>query len=476
VLKILVALFLSLLCLLLIKSILFFLNNSKHNLKNPINIDFLIFISISSVFLFYLMPSLLRMFSGWKYERFAQISIYEIVTVYFIEFIYYVIWLFFIYYILSRKIIFHRTKILNVFKSFLNDGRTYYNNSISENNNYEKLFILIVIIYGFIAYSQSIFDFNFIFSFDWLFLPLVMRASPIFGLLVICFGYHYFNRCTYCWILLMTAVIYTITISRGSHGEIFAPFLYIIFAVIFIKKNKIMIVVSIFALFFLLIFYSEMHEMRAYFTAKDEVTIGEKFEFFSEIADERSESSLLDDVERRFGENSRVSVGYLRMVDRDFFAGMRPIINSLYSVFPRILYPDKPFSGSVDGTKYSSGMYLIHQEIYNRGWNMSGFFPGLHAYWEGGFIGVVLAAFFSGLFVGMMILFLDNFSCLGLFILIPIFDVWWQMPNIWASEVILRFITYVCPVLLLWFSVKFFFKLTEKTFPLLNLFIYRLVF
>jgi hypothetical protein len=118
------------------------------------------------------------------------------------------------------------------------------------------------------------------------------------------------------------------------------------------------------------------------------------------LSSRASASSLLQSLDslmdRAMG--PRNSVTLFQLYDEGAGASYRPILSALVFPIPRSLWNGKPPAGSSDETPYGAAMYRVmtrgHGSPY---YNMGPFLASAHAYWEGGWPWLVLAALASGL-------------------------------------------------------------------------------
>ena len=98
--------------------------------------------------------------------------------------------------------------------------------------------------------------------------------------------------------------------------------------------------------------------------------------------------------------NSRVSVDFDML---KWASGLGAIAIVWWYNVSRSIFPEKAYSGSIDGSRYGAGMYRIHGEMYGNPRNMSGFFTS-YGYWEGGivfyFISTAIAAIYTLILLG----------------------------------------------------------------------------
>jgi hypothetical protein len=439
----------------------------KQFLKIKITVDFITYIFLVSTIFFYLLPALLRVFSNWEYVLDDNITYEEMSLVYLLEFISYIMWGIGIYLMVT---IFNKGKpqiiklsYQDIFKKVEQSGKEYlihFKNSKLDKNQFLSFtmvicFMTVIIQFQFLnGEEQSILN-----SLDWLLLPLLKKTGPLISLFCFLLGPKYVGKFPFFIYLISTIIIFSSKFLSGSHGSIIAPVIYMFFFNLFIYRRKSITYIIILLLAIVMIFNEELHFMRDYYAGVKTASLGEKLEL-AVSADQllSQENSFIKKIEWRFGANSRASVGYLRMVERGFYAGLNPIKNSLFAFLPRTFYKDKPQPGSVDGKKYGIGMYLMHKEVTGSWWLMSGFFTGLHYYWEGGILFLIIGSLFAGIYFGALLLFVNKISHLSLPFLMIVFDTWWQMPKLWISEIILHTVTFIGPLALIWVILSFIFK------------------
>jgi hypothetical protein len=116
-----------------------------------------------------------------------------------------------------------------------------------------------------------------------------------------------------------------------------------------------------------------------------------------ESKDPESEGLVANLAERAQG--PRNSIILHELYDTGQSAGFRPLISALYLPIPRVLWPDKRPAGSIDMTNFGSAVYLVRRIGYGAPiYNMGPVLSSAHAYWEWGWLGVLLSGFITGLF------------------------------------------------------------------------------
>lgn len=167
------------------------------------------------------------------------------------------------------------------------------------------------------------------------------------------------------------------------------------------------------------------------------------------------------DFDFRFGALSRMSTKFIDLYDRGQGAGLNPIKHSLMAVLPRSINPDKPIPSTLDPSDiYSQGMYIIYRETFGYDtYSMVEFSTGAHAYWEGGFIGVIALTFISALYIFLVMKYSKRLGLAGIVLLIGTFKPWGYMdPKIWVSDIVMQLYQLIIPFILLTTIVNFFSK------------------
>ena len=454
-----------------IVSSIFIFHNIRKFYTNKIIIDFVLYIFLVSQILFFLIPSVLRIFSNWKYESLVEVYPLEVAHVFLVEYFSFTIWLLtiLILAISLRNNDFQKINFKSfsrMFRDLKNDGREYYfqllKNKKSTNIiiNFSLIVMVIAVIY---LYNMSHgFGRTFVPELDWLLYPFVMKSAKLFALLIVFFGYKVAGIYRYILSLILAIYIYSFDLSDGSLGSIIAPASYLFFLAVFVKNNRFFKFIIFASTIFVLFFFNDMHNMRSYHFDKSPL---ERLSLiFTETSETQKHSnfSLLDKLEYRLGVPSKMSVGYVRMYDDGRPAWHKPFFNSLYSTIPRRFYPNKPVSGSLNGDKLSTGPHLINGEIENRIQNMSGHYTGLHSYWEAGYLGVIFLSIFSGVYTYFLFGVLDRLGNASLFITLVAYDTWWGIVKLWSSEIVIQVFTYMIPLLFFYFSFSLFCRLRIK--------------
>jgi hypothetical protein len=421
-------------------------------------IKFLAYLFTVDIALWFLMPATLRLFSNGQYEKELGIFPYEISFVYFVEMISTIIFFIVISVFMSRgryRISFHPKHLLN-FISFQGDRVSLYQSKVLF---FSSLGCLIVLLdgnfFGVISpfipaiIAESANKFFLAFFVSYIFLSDISKFKFYFSILILFF------------MVLLDGI-------KGSHGSIVWPMIVLYFLVNTVKKFKSINFAIVLVVIMLAIFYKPLHDLREYeYSLSEKLSPLERILLIASPSDipvdtSQTQSGLIDDIEWRFGENTRMSVGYLRMHERGFKGGVMPIENTLH-ILPRSIVSDKPAPASIDGKITGMGMYLMHKEMRGTTYNMSGMSAGMHDYWLGGWTGVLLGAVIVGAWYSLILSILLRFSGLALPVVIAIHDTWWQMPKIWSTEAII-ISTNTIPLILLWLVLGLFTAFLSKQF------------
>jgi hypothetical protein len=85
------------------------------------------------------------------------------------------------------------------------------------------------------------------------------------------------------------------------------------------------------------------------------------------------------------------------LYDKGDAAYLRPILGAMLLPIPHTLWSDKPMAGSTDSTNLGSAIYRVQQEKPDSAfYDMGPVLASAHAYWEGGWIWLCVAALMTG--------------------------------------------------------------------------------
>jgi hypothetical protein len=158
------------------------------------------------------------------------------------------------------------------------------------------------------------------------------------------------------------------------------------------------------------------------------------------------------EIDFRFGALSRLSTKFIEMYERGDGAGLNPIINSLRGFFPRSITPNKPHPSTMDGEDiYSQGMYKIYRETFGYDtFTMVEFGTGAHAYWELGWLGVIVLSTISGIYIASCSYYFQRYGILSFALIVTIIKPWGYMaPKIWVSDIVIQIYQVIFPLIIL---------------------------
>ncbi len=282
--------------------------------------------------------------------------------------------------------------------------------------------------------------------------PVVMLSGPIVGLYLFSVGKG--GRLIFVLSMVVTVLALFSYITYGSRGQVISVALFLTFIYLFVSRKTYILYIAIVGIVLIVMSHNVMTIVRARDDFKSKSMTENFMVMIAEIGANRDDGDFWGALDFRFGEASRRSVGFLRLVDSGICAGFNPIKSSLYGLIPRRYFPDKPVQGSIDGTKEGMGMYIIHSVMTPGSANMSDFFTGLHAYWELEFLGVFLFSAISGVFIALCVGFFGKFGSAGLPLMMIMLKPPWLEPKLWISEIIGDIFHTLIPLVVLWYAIK----------------------
>ena len=394
------------------------------------------------IVLFYILPAITRALFLWNNDLLDHVTPSEITVIYFFELLSHFIYYLVIYALLKRNrhdlsLIFDNNKLLNIFAVFTLILYCYFSiTGFSLMGDAEE------------APSDSL----------WMIKPLMIVVGSVTCFYIFVLGKKYWNK----WLVglaFITVLLYLIiSFFSGIRGKLFWPILWMLYCVWIFRKDEIRkySYFGVAILLFLALFQGAMTTFRSDKSAdvSDAISALNK-------KSKKESRSLLNEVDYRFGALTRYSVGFLRMVDRGYYAGLNPIINSSYSPIPRRFFPDKPVPCSAEGDLYSMGMYLCSNEITKIETNMVEFSTAAHAYWELSFWGLVLFSIIPAIYVYFSIRLFRKFGLLGPCFFMAIMKPWgYNDPKIWVSDIVLQ----LSQVILISYILLVVYKKAKKVF------------
>lgn len=423
--------------------------------------DLVAFVLFIKVCLYFLLPAILRVYSDWEKDREIGALPSEIVTVYVIEFLSILIWMSTIVTILFvvQNIRLHRrTSSINIDRRDNAPKSNWLNrfpvNLVGVCDRTSKMFLIVICVLFLMYFPYSMEAVLEVLMGDGnLIQPIVSLAGPMVGIYLFAYGRKRFGTFVFLLGTVVTIMSLVAAFAFGSRGQIVAIAIWLVFLYLFVTRNKFILYVALAGMIGVFFFHNAMTVLRADKEFQSRPFIEKATSLIVGLEEERGEKNdLLSSLEFRFGESSRMSVGFLRLVDTGTIAGLKPILASFYSPVPRRFIQDKPEQGSIDGTKEGMGMYIIH-DVMDGSANMSEFYTGLHAYWELGLLGVFFLSALSGVFIFIYVISFGKLGITGLPLMMIMLKPPWLEPKLWISELISDFFHTLLPLVCLWFLI-----------------------
>jgi hypothetical protein len=426
----------------------FFWREARRISNAPILVDTLGFFILVKIGLYYVLPTILRFISNYRYVRADNISPYELISVYGIELISWVTW---------------AISFLLVYRILCRKTRPKQSDKLFRTNLPQSKILLIVLSGGFIIRMMTLkYDFNDNILLQ-LFGSIFYSSGLVCGPYLIVVSFRYLNIKYFG----LGVIIFIVSVGGvSSRGVLIYSMLFMLFLCFFViksRKSRALIILSFSTLVFL---YFSLGGILTTTLFDKETT---KIKFSTEI-DTSIGLSTFDEFEWRFGAASRMGTAFIRLYNRGDSAGFSPIKNSLMGFLPRSINPDKPYPSTLYADDiYSQGMYLIYREIhgYNT-YSMVEFPTGGHFYWEFGIIGVLLLSAISGVYIAMCTRWFSCFGIASIPLIIVVFKPWgYNDPKIWVSEIALQIYQIIIPLFVLNFLIKYIYKHLNRFSPTL---------
>ena len=98
-------------------------------------------------------------------------------------------------------------------------------------------------------------------------------------------------------------------------------------------------------------------------------------------------------------EGPRNSVGLYNLYDHGEGGGLKPVWGAILLPIPRMIWAKKPVAGSTDPSNLGAAIYRVQQLKPDTGpQEMGPILASAHAYWEGGYLGILLLGLITGAF------------------------------------------------------------------------------
>lgn len=407
----------------------------KQKFTSSILVNLIFFFSIYKVLAYYFLPLLMGLLSGFKYADEDGIELIELGQLYFIEFISWVTWLF---------------GLILISKNLKIKGKKNENLDLNKSNKFSKIILILLSTSYFpIAIFSNLSNFELQGDLTlpiWIevYKSLINYAGPAASLLLIILSLRGWG-----WLYGAVGFIgaisfFAILSSRGAfvYSILFYSFIYYETSV---QKKIDLIKIGAISIS-CIVFYIIMGGIPSLSIDNESMRIQVIVDL-----EKKGSKSALEEIEWRFGTPARLSTTFIRMYDRGDGAGLKPIINSFFGFIPRSINPEKPIPSTVDGSDiFTQGMYYIYREVY--GYNtasMSEFSSGGHAYWELGWLGVIILPFVSGIYIGLCAFYFQKLGICSLALMMSVFKPFGYVdPKIWVSDIVMQFYQIILPLLL----------------------------
>jgi len=362
------------------------------NSKKQVLFHFIEFLLYYKVFFYLLIPAILRTFSDFQYDKELNIDYIEILSVYVIEVVSYIVWISMLYICLYK---FKERKV------------SIYWQSIAE-----MTLLVILVLYFYMTYVKfiALFGIDEDTLFDtslYILKPLIEQLGPVaaFFSSIIHLKYRK-NR----YILILSVMIICmyapITLLSGIRHLIIHPAFFTLYLLYIFNYKKAIKILGVFLVVFALFqgVFLEFRNLDKENRLDAIVT--------SELKD--THKNLIQEIEWRYGEASRMSVALLRRSYIGNKAWFNVIKSGLYAPLPRKYFPNKPIPGSSGEDKFSMAMYIGQVDLRGIRLNMSDFYTGVHAYWEFGLLGVLINSAVSALYISFIVIVLLSIGLIGI--------------------------------------------------------------
>lgn len=385
------------------------------------------------VSLYYLLPAIMRLISGFHFEYQDGVNPNEVVFLYLIELI---SW--FVYFSVMMLLLiatYGKKKEWKEKKSCGGDGFSMFFLFFSVTG------LLISSFYGLLEYEKG----PLLQIFSGIFYYCGIVAAPV---LLIIYRQNYSNK--FLFILALLGVFLS-SLATGTRGAVVYMLLLFVFLAWNIrldnkaKKLTIYLFLGV-ALGFLITGGVPNFPVKT--DNNGQIVIN-----FNSASDKRMGRTVWEEIEWRFGASTRLGTKFITMYDRGDAAGILPIKHSAMGILPRFLNEDKPIPSTVvPDDIYSMGMYLIYRETYGHdSYSMTEFPTGSHFYWEFGLMGVLMLSAISSTYMFLCVWLYSKFSLAGVVLLIASFKPWGYMdPKIWVSDAVMQVYQIIIPVIFLY--------------------------
>jgi hypothetical protein len=402
---------------------------------NKILVSFIFYFIFVKLSLHYTIPTILRIFSDYQFEKEDNVKLSDLSLIYLIEIFSWIFWI--LGFLLTRYIYIKESEAVNKTKFIYS-------------NLPQSKFFFIILSVGFVVnmyYLVSLRPMNIFFS---LFSQLFFFAGISVGPLLIIASKKVYNNY---YFLLGLIVLFASILGIATRGAIVYTIFYVLFLIFYLFYSKKIVknlTLGIIALIIIKVSFP--------FILGGRISINENGIFIvqQDFSDKQEGRSFLDEVEWRLGAPTRAGTAFLYLYE-ERPAGINPIKNSLLGFLPRSLNENKPHPSALDGNDpFSLGMYLIMGKLYGTETLMVEFPTGAHFYWEFGILGVIILSIISGFYIGLCLRFLSSKGLLAIPLLFAAFKPFGYVdPKIWVSDIAMQLYQLVIPAIFLFATYKY---------------------
>jgi hypothetical protein len=408
-------------CILILITQRFSWSLSKKYVKNNILVDFIFFIAIVKVFFYMLLPTVLRTFSDFQFLRADNVELSDLILLYAVEYISWTVWL--VSFVLIM--LFFRVK-------------TYHKHRNFEKIGY-RLIILLAILYCWICINTILGIQNYI---NILFKAILHWISFGIGPFLLLFSLKNKSKVVFLLGLICTGFL---LFFNGGRQLVFFTLIYMVFISLFILRKRkynytvLLLIFIVTSTFLFTVTVPRLNVLRD----------GELLGVGLTGKDKSAGRDAIEELEWRFGANTRMSTAFFNLYDRGEGAGINPIYHSLFGFIPRSIFPEKPHPSTVDGDNIrSQGMYIIYREIHGvNSASMVEFSTGAHSYWEFGLVGVIVLSIISGIYMALCVRFFSKLGLASIPLMYAVFKpTGYVEPKMWVSDIIMQIYQIIIPL------------------------------
>lgn len=403
----------------------------------PVVADLIFFFVFIKVALYYLLPTLMRIGSDYKFEREDKVALIDLVKLYSIEFLSWSVWI---------------MVLMLMFGVFSKKKKKLQLREFFQFNYMESKTLLFVLVCGFILNQFFLVTRSETGIFLEIFKSLFYFAGLATGPFLMVISLRYYGKTLFC-LGVISSLFSLISLStRGALVYLILLCLFLVWVFLRDKRSKAIVVGTACAISLIYFVFGGFLSASIIIDESGNVTIDTGVDVHK-----KGTRTALEEIEWRFGAATRMGTAFLNLHDRGETAGFNPIKHSLMGFLPRSINPNKPVPSTLDAEDiYSMGMYIIYREIhgYNT-YSMVEFPTGAHFYWEFGIIGVLVLSAISGLYVAFCAHFFSKLGMVAIPLMVAIFKPWGYVdPKIWVSDIALQIYQIILPIVFLVLIVR----------------------